>query len=113
MQKTDYLYDTANLNLCKPGCLCKAGSHYNFKHLDNSDWPAIHRPKVITSSNGKSRFPECPAAKTINMTFWGTEWNQNVTKGYNALKGVENSFECAGMCKVSYLYSFSDVAKYN
>jgi hypothetical protein len=68
---------------------------------------------VTSSSVGKSNWPECPTAQTFNMTFWGTEWNKNATKGYRALKAVENTFECAAMCRSSYLYTFSDVAKYD
>eukprot|EP00347_Sterkiella_histriomuscorum_P007117 403350199 len=102
LQKIDYLYDTANLDLCKASCLCKA---------NNNDWPLIQRPLVLTSANGVQNFPQCSSARLVDYTFWGTEWNVNKTKGFRALKAVENQFECASMCKTSYLYTFSDVSK--
>jgi hypothetical protein len=40
---------------------------------------------------------------------WFTDFNKNVSKGFEALYGVEELFDCAAMCTSSVFYSFSEV----
>lgn len=66
---------------------------------------------MVTNQHGAQNFTSCSNWKTVlkGAALLDEDTVSNVTFGLNALGAVENEFTCAGFCKKSIFYTFSEV----
>mmetsp|Transcript_30729 Transcript_30729/g.22817 ORF Transcript_30729/g.22817 Transcript_30729/m.22817 type:complete len:91 (+) Transcript_30729:386-658(+) len=87
----DKVYDVGNTFICGTSCPCVA---------DRDLWDAPTKATIITSNNGYQNFPQCKGAElAVKGLGWvDSDFEGNITLGFNALNQMERFFSCAKIC---------------
>jgi len=130
----DQLYDSVNEKFCEPeSCMCNADlslwnktpEEFNVTEIiqgglsnftEGKNWKQlIYAVRMIFGMEGAKNVQSCLQAKfilnrgsRIQMLGQATTY---VNLGLTALGAIEDDFGCAGMCRKSTYYSFSDASK--
>ncbi|TNV77642.1 hypothetical protein FGO68_gene15882 [Halteria grandinella] len=107
-KKADSKIVTANIDILNPTKVPKPVKNQTVKELGE---PVIQNG-LYTIKNGAERISDCPYANETLSTLLDTSFSVfSLDETLNLLKGIENDFSCASMCKRSPLFAFSEVSK--